>query len=154
MIDYVDQSYKELVLTLSKEQIQKVNILKSKNFNINDFNIKLSIIGASHCLDINNEFFEVFAATKINNKALLSEKLNEIKEISYNFDNFNYNFKLVDKLEIDNYDLEFNYIFPGDNNPETKILLKKQDKNIIVNTLHFYPNEKTTIFTETNIEVL
>ena len=154
MIDYIDQSYKELVLTLSKEQIHEVNVLKSVTFKVGDFLVDLSIIGASHSININNQLLEMFAATKVQSDSLLSQKINEISNVSLSYKNFRYSFKLVDSLNDYDYDLEFNYIFPGENKPETKILLKRIKKLIIINTLHFYPNERTTILTETIIEVL
>jgi len=154
MLDYINQSYKEFVLTLSKDKIDKANISKSITFKANDFIIDLSIIGTNHSININNQLIEILARTKIQENSLLSQKLNEISNITLSYKNFRYNFKLIDKLNDYDYDLEFNYIFPGSDKLETKILLKRIDKSIIINTLHFYPNKKTTVFTETNIELL
>lgn len=151
MINYIKQSYKDLVLTISKKEVHKVNILKSLKFKFNNYFIDLSIIGASHFLNINNELFEVFAVNDIKEECLFSKNIANVINVFYSFTHFTYLFRLINKIEEDNYDLEFNYIFPGENNPETKILLKRINNLVKIYTLHYYPNEFTTIYTETII---
>ncbi len=150
-MNYVKQSYKDLVLTISKREIHKVNILKTLRFKFNSYFIDLSIIGASHFLNMNDELFEVFAVNDIKKECLFSQKIDKLSNIFYKFENFTYLFRLINKIEEDNYDLEFNYIFPGENNPETKILLKRINNLVKIYTSHYYPNEFTTIYTETII---
>jgi hypothetical protein len=137
-----------------KKKPKKLKILKTELFSLDSFIIELSIIGASHYLNINNQLFEVFAATKIEENFLKQFSFNKIENIAYSFDNFNYSFKLTDSFKIENPDLEFNYIFPGEGMPETKILLKKINNSIYISTYHSYPNENIIIFTETVIEIL
>jgi len=149
MVKYKKQSYKDLVLTVSKKEIHKVNILKALSFKFNNYFINLSIIGASHSININNEIYEVFAVNKVNENSLFSKNISRINNVFYSLDNFTYLFRLVNQIDDDNYDLEFNYVFPGENNPETRILLKRIDDLVKIYTSHYYPNEFITIYTET-----
>ena len=154
MIELIEQSHKELILTILEEKPKNLKILKTELFSLDGFMIELSIIGASHYLNINNQLFEVFAATKIEENFLKQLSFNKIKNIAYSFDNFNYSFELTDSFKIKNPDLKFNYIFPGERMPETKVLLKTINNSIYINSYHSYPNENTIIFTETIIEIL
>jgi hypothetical protein len=152
MLAKIKKSYKDLVLTLSKKQFDKIDTSKNIDFKFKDYFINLSILQSSHLININNEIFEFFDVNTKENNCLFSKNILTFKNVYYNFDNFTYLFRLTNKFKEDSYNLEFNYTDSDEVNPESKISLKRFDKMVKICTAHYYSSEFTTIYTETIIK--
>lgn len=160
-MQYIEQSYKDLQLTLSTSiNLDDFTILKSKTLQIKNIEISLYIIGESHIIHYkknNNSFYEVFACKTLNSDDLFfSKSINELKLKPLSLQKKKYDFEVIiqDELQnvnIDNYDEYIEFIFPKKS--ITSIGVRMDENDIIIETLHSYLNEKKYIYTFQKLKI-
>lgn len=161
-----------------------LNVISSESITYDDIYIEVGIIGASHYLTIKyekNQFSEVFACLELNNsnqactikkpeELLVPVKENITSHLKYEFSSeiLNWNKSSSQRYNVfsQNTNLCANsknsvglsHIFPHKKNDtylaKTEVFVKKCTHQILVETLHAYPNEDKIVFTKTTIEKL
>jgi len=151
---YIEQSYKNLHLTLTKSiDLNSFSILESETIELTELTIKLYIIGESHIihyLNKENSFYEVFACKTLeNDDVILSKSIDKIRQNSIKIDKKNYSFNLdiLDKERVDSnlYNNYIEFVFPK--NSKTSIGVNIVNNYIKIETLHSYLNENKYIYT-------
>ncbi len=158
-----------------------LNVLIEDNLTLCDIKIEAGIIGASHfvSLDINDtKLSEVFACLELSNAgnqciinkvSLNKDSIKYFKknlycyEFSSNILDWNSNSskeyidfeKRVEKASNECKQLGLSYIFPSKTNnkflAKTELIIYSNNNEIIIETLHAYPNEDKLVFTESKI---
>ena len=160
-MEYIDQSIAELRLNLIKGSFNKkaLNVLVTKELQVNGYDIELAIIGASHYCSIAKDkemiFSEVFACVEMNEDFSALYKGDELKKIKK--DDFGYIFeskiykideeqKIIDRFHEDNILI---FDFKGENGESaiTGVRAKVVENYISLQTVHVYPNEGEFILT-------
>ncbi len=164
---YVEQTVRDIRYILSEKPLTiTLTNLKEKRFNLNGYEVKVTILGESHKIEISKEdFYLVEVVACIGNVA---EKL----PIENSNVNLNYNFKsLIHELKADNINdldnlnnIEFNNIENISLSFEMKETFKFEavtivsintlvnEKGFLFRTLHTYPNENKALLTESIIK--
>lgn len=174
MIEYKDQSPRDLTLqVLSRPpDISKFTVLRDKEVNICPLLCRAYIIGESHIVWVqvdDQNLLEIFscAPLKLNQGVLLNHSIGELaqpRKTSHGAFDYLFTCRVEDIkcgadartiLEAGNdWQLTLDFDFPGqlDEHPKTVLAVAcKDDKPIIVKSLHSYPNEGKVVFTETQI---
>lgn len=172
---FQDQSANDLLYCLYKGLINVTDlmIITEKTVKINEFTIRLGIIGASHFMQVTDSnalsLTEVFACKQPSGnqqkpyfqlplqdclqKQFLQMKNQIIRYETY-IDTLNWDVGL-EKLTADrscDWLVKLVYDFPGIENATTALFLKENDAGVTLITYHCYPNEKTIVKTKTTIE--
>ncbi len=174
MIEYKDQSPRDLTLqVLSRPpDISKFTVLKDKEVDICPLLCRAYIIGESHMVWVQAgelNLLEIFSCAPLgtNPDVLLNHSIGELaqpRKTSHGAFDYLFTCRVEDikcradaqtilKAEKD-WDLTLDFDFPGqlDKHPKTILVVAcKDDKPIIVKSLHSYPNEGKVVFTETKI---
>ncbi|HIP33750.1 MAG TPA: DUF2617 family protein [Bacteroidia bacterium] len=175
-LEYVDQSPSELNLNIFYKKFNKTKlmVINKEIIKLDDFDIEIAIIGASHYIEVkkNNEllFAEVFAciALEDSNLTLNPSEISYEDKLTFNddYDGINYKFqyleldmeKEISQFEIERfnhenileYDFSKNHLEPA----VTSLILGINTKNIILESLHVYPNHNKAIITKSSINLL
>jgi len=158
-MQYIDQSYKDLRLTLTSSiNLDHFSLLRSKTIKLEGLTLTLYIIGESHIIHYQSKyqsFYEIFACQCIeNDDILLSSTLDELMQNSLDLPNYKYSFALCvlseAQEEQNTYDHSLTFTFPK--NSVTSIGVKLQNKHIAIKTLHSYLNEQKYIYTSQKIQ--
>lgn len=157
-MEYIDQSIYELRLNLIKGSFNKkaLNVLMTKEIEINGYDIEMAIIGASHYYSISKNgeviFSEVFACVEMKEDFSALYKGDELKKIIK--DDFQYEFRSIirpisqeNDCVIDLFKKRSILLFDfkgkdGKSNDAITGLYFEQEENIMrFRTIHVYPNE-------------
>ena len=172
-MEYVEQTPKDLEYRMFDKAIDlsQVELLRTKNYTVEEHSVTLHIIGESHILSIDNNLTEIFACVSLKEepilykdfrdgkRAFLSETINGFKFVTtvmfYDYDK--------DKPIVDLYlkhfkESDLKVLFPmQDEVPfeavtAMKINTEINDLFFYLETIHSYPNENILVSTVTKIQ--
>lgn len=160
-MEFIEQSYKDLNLTITKKHIDlnDFTLLVSKDIKMGSVEISLHIIGESHILKYTIEgksFYEIFACKVLDDqKVMLSKNISELSEESFtfNFKKYCFEVSIEDKIKenvLDGYDEYLEFVFPKGS--KTALWVKYEDGPVLIRSLHSYENEDKYIYTQSRIE--
>lgn len=158
-MEYIEQSYKDLNLTISKNiDLNDFTLLVSKDIRIGDINISLHIIGESHIIKYttgDKYFYEIFACKILDDQeVLLSKSISKLTKESFPLNGKQYSFEVFIKDQLsenilEGYEEYLEFIFPKGS--KTALWVKGENKTLLIKTLHSYQNENKYIYTSTTI---
>lgn len=168
---YIDQNSTELRLSLTGSEFNRepLNVICSNHININGIDVEYGILGASHFVTIPSlNFTEIFACVNIDNTE--SVKLDKgiklqkhTKEYSYEFigvispwkKSGKYDYELSNRKVKTFKGLQFD--FPSEKEGKfqarTNVVVFEKNKQIIIETIHAYPNEDNVVCTLSKIDI-
>lgn len=164
---YVEQTVRDIRYILSDKPLNiSLTNLKEETFTFNDMNVKVTILGESHKIEIfKDNFYFVEVVACIGNVAQKLPTENTNKSLNYNFKSLIHDLK-ADKIE----DLENlnNISYNNFKNVSLSFEMKEtfkfeavtivsintlvNDNGLLFRTLHTYPNEDQALLTESIIK--
>lgn len=165
---YVEQTVRDIRYILSEKPLTiKLTNLKDKTFNLNDYKVKVTILGESHKIEISKEdFYLVEVVACIGNVAKKLPTENENFNLNYNFKSLIHDLKSdkiqeLDKLNeiefenVENISLSFEMkeSFKFEAVTIVSINTLVNEKGFFFRTLHTYPNENKALLTESIIKL-
>jgi hypothetical protein len=158
---YKDQNIKDLRYFYSNNNTKhNLTIIKSKKILLSKLSICMDILSESHNIKIfkgKKIIFNEIVSCKNLPLSSLVPSFNKVSEDLFlyeffssetEFKNNNIENHFMNKSDIFITDLYYNFESKNNLNAFTKISLFKNDKDIVILTIHTYPNEKKAFFTK------
>ncbi len=165
---YVEQTVRDIRYILSDKPLNiSLTNLKEETFMFNNFNVKVTILGESHKIEIfKKDFYFVEVVACIGNVAEKLPTENNNSKLNYNFKSLIHDLK-ADKIEylenlnnvsynnLKNISLSFEMkeTFKFEAVTIVSINTLVEENGLLFRTLHTYPNENQALLTESIIKL-
>jgi hypothetical protein len=166
MLTYHEQSHQDMRLYLRGDIdcIDQFNIITENTFTLGDFHIRYGILAESHFVAMSSNkysYTEICACTNgiFQSPSLMQERVYQLQnEVGIENDQIEYRFKSkviesIPDIEPDNKQIGHSllHVFAGKNehgDAYTHVLVVANDNQLIIRSIHTYPNENKRVDTE------